>query len=318
MLPAYRALDQQYARGLTALDSEFWVENLMQRCKSTVKYRARSNPEVLLVNSLMQQHALAMVRRDNGFRDGKPYVQWYDERLPQYRNADLQVEHADAGASNGSQLLGKGTVPKPAVQKATLASLKLCQSQYSSVWKSQGWTEPLKPEDVLLMTYKRAQLGESRELLLSESCQLSKTRVSYYAAVHYLDEGMYIARIKYFVKVHNMTPATAATPSSLRYAIADLYATQALPDPDGILGTCFAVTIAECKKPSHCDYAVLLDDLQGKVMWAEPAQHVGDAGTIAGLYVQYPNMRQYLDPYAAAAADANESDSEDEDAAAFA
>ena len=113
-----------------------------------------------------------------------------------------------------------------------------------------------------------------------------------------------------------MAPATAATSSSLRYAIADLYAKQALPDPDGILETCFAVTTAECKKPSHCDYAVLLDDLQGKVVWAEPAQHVGDAGTIAGLYVKYPNMRPYLDPYAAA--DVHESDSKDEDAAEFA
>ena len=97
--------------------------------------------------------------------------------------------------------------------------------------ESQGWTEPVKPEDVLLITYKRAQLGESWELLLSESYQLSKTRVSYYAAVHYLDEGMYIARIKYFVKVHNMAPATAATSSSLRYAIAGLVCKTSIARP---------------------------------------------------------------------------------------
>ena len=70
-----RALDQQRLSGLPALLLEFWVENLMQKCKSTVKYRSTHDPEVLLVNTLNQQHGLAVARRDFGYN-------WFHELIP--------------------------------------------------------------------------------------------------------------------------------------------------------------------------------------------------------------------------------------------
>jgi len=57
------------------------VENCIQDCKSTTKFRCSADPEVLLVNRLMTQHALAVVKRDHGYRDGQRYVQTLDERV---------------------------------------------------------------------------------------------------------------------------------------------------------------------------------------------------------------------------------------------
>ena len=47
-----------------------------------------------------------------------------------------------------------------------------------------------------------------------------------------------------------------------------------------------------------------LDDLQGKVVWAEVAKQAADTnkcgfGTNAWLFVRYPNNRPYLDSFAA-------------------
>lgn len=67
-----RALDQHRARGLTGEELEFWVEKCVKLGKCTTKFRCTKDPEKLLVNSLLVKLALAVVKRDHGYRDGMP------------------------------------------------------------------------------------------------------------------------------------------------------------------------------------------------------------------------------------------------------
>ena len=141
------ALDQQQARGLPALESEFWVENMVQKRKSTTKHHSTHAPEVLLVNTLMQKHALAVILRDFSYKS-------FHLLLPYYHNADLQVLHADAGDSNGTQLIGKGTLLTVPEQMQVLKLLKQAQSDYSGHW--QGWSLQLELHHMLQVTCQRA------------------------------------------------------------------------------------------------------------------------------------------------------------------
>ena len=76
---------------MTGEEHEFWVEACVQYAKSVPKYRCSQNPEKILGNGLVVSHALAKVKRDHGYRDGMPYVQTFNERVPKYCKADLAV-----------------------------------------------------------------------------------------------------------------------------------------------------------------------------------------------------------------------------------
>ena len=163
---------------------------MVQKCKCTTKYHSTHDPEVLLVNTLMQKHALAVAMRDFSYKS-------FDQ--PYYRNADLQVLHADDGDNNGTQMIGKGTIPTLPEQTHVLKLLKKAQSDYPGHW--QGWPQQLELRHMHLVTYQRAQLGKSFELLHSESYLRPRTRKSYFATVYFEGEGLFIAKIKWFVKV---------------------------------------------------------------------------------------------------------------------
>ena len=203
---------------------------MVQKCKCTTNYRSTHDPEVLLVNTLMQKHALAVAMRDFSYKS-------FDQLLPYYRNADLQVLHADDGDNNGTQMIGKGTIPTLPEQTQVLKLLKKAQSDYPGHW--QGWPQQLQLRHMHLVTYQRAQLGKSFELLHSESYLRPRTRKSYFATVYFEGEGLFIAMIKWFVKVkliadsdvsEQTTSAAAAADQSqaLRYAVVSLYKCEVL------------------------------------------------------------------------------------------
>ena len=246
----------------------------------------------------MLQHTPAVARREFGYK-------YFHELVPSYRNADLNVARPDTAASNASQLIGKGSVPTGAEQQRLLTLLKKAQIDYKeSTWKH--WPAQLSTDNIQLLTYQRAQLGASAELLHSTSYQLPKSRVSYVATVNFEGEGRYIAQIKSFLKVQLCSDAngtdcdTASAVQPLRFAVATLYQQDSLPDDDGVLDVCYAVTKAASKAPAFANYAVELHALQRKVVWAETAQHAEGAeklgfGKYTWLFVQYPNFRPYLD-----------------------
>ena len=136
----YRGLDQQRARGATGHESEFWVEGLVQLTKSTTKYRTSDHPEILLANMLLNQLALAEVKRDFAFKSGMPYIMSFDEMVPKYRSAAIAVlRHDSPDPDTGTQLLGAGSVPasNSTDQEQMFQSLRLAASHYPDEWL--GW-----------------------------------------------------------------------------------------------------------------------------------------------------------------------------------
>ncbi len=194
-----RALDQQRARGLTAEESEFWVENCIQLCKSTIKHRCSREPERLLVNSLLVRHALAVVRRDHGYRDGQPYVGTFDERIPEYRNAPLAVSVTDDGDDvTHTQLLGLGQDPAPEDWPVLLPSVQQAVQDYPKLWREHF--SSLALEQCCITKFKRAQV-RGGEIVLSEAYERITSRFSHFVVVEWEREGISIAKVKYFVKV---------------------------------------------------------------------------------------------------------------------
>ena len=116
---------------------------------------------------------------------------------------------------------------------------------------------------------------------------------------------MYIARIEYFVEeqtaeceLYEAEPSTTALSVPWRYAVATLYTMQPLPDADQTLAGCYVVTAADTKAPKYQNYAVWLDDLQGKVVWLDAASLAagaakGGLGKSAWLFVKHPNFKPY-------------------------
>lgn len=60
-----RGYDQEIARGPSSREKEFWLERKIQELKQRVKYRAKSNPEAVLVNDWMQTLAIEQLRAQN-------------------------------------------------------------------------------------------------------------------------------------------------------------------------------------------------------------------------------------------------------------
>ena len=54
-----RLAPQEEARGKVAYSTEYWVENLIQWAKSIVRYRTTKYPELVLVNDMLIDDALA-------------------------------------------------------------------------------------------------------------------------------------------------------------------------------------------------------------------------------------------------------------------
>lgn len=291
-----RALDQQAIQGV--VDHEYWVENLIQKVKSTIKHRSRSDPEVLVVNTTLQKMALAIAKRDQGFRRGAPYVQWFDEFCPEHRCADLPAGNTDTGAANGTQLIGKGSSPPDADRLVQL--LQRHRNDYSQQWTA--WPQ-LSIDSTQIFQYDRAQIGASLELLHSDAYQRPKKRKSIYAILDLDKEGLFIAKMQRFLKVQAIphdsgSPARSAETGCLieakRFTVATLYRTSPLPDSDSILGSCFSVLKSEVSKPKYALYAVPVDELQSKAVWANVA---ADSAACAfgsrysWLFVNYPNTR---------------------------
>ncbi|DBB01368.1 TPA: hypothetical protein ACH3X1_013672 [Trebouxia sp. C0004] len=263
-------LDQQRARGLTAEELEFWVENCIQLCKSTIKHRCSREPERLLVNSLLVRHALAVVKRDHGYRDGQPYVGTFDERIPEYRNAPLAVSVTDDGDDvTHTQLLGLGQDPAPEDWPVLLPNVQQAVQDYPELW--QEHFSSLALEQCCITKFKRAQV-RGGEIVLSEAYERITSRFSHFVVVEWEGEGIF-AKVKYFVKVDvaEQEGPFEGSGKPLRYAIADLYKQGSASQASRDVGKCFMVTKQQQQRPV---YPVNVEDIRAKVLWAEAARCV--------------------------------------------
>jgi len=295
-------LKQQLARGLPGYELDFWTENGIQDFKSLVKYRGTHDPEIIGVNSLMVRHALAKMKRDFGYHDGKPYLQTVHERVPKMRAGDRVLRISDDGdASTGSQLLGLGT------EASVLESSDIVSSINQAVAESEDmWKFPLHAVEACNFTiYRRAHL-RGVEVLLSESYEAIKSRFSHFALAEWEGQATYIVKILYFVKVespHDDSYVTASTDGAMRFAVCHLYNQCELSTATG---SCHRVTRQQQSKPAYQHYAVDLEVLNCKVMWGEVANikvvrdkrdnitspHGFPDG--AWYFVKYPNGKCYM------------------------
>ncbi len=269
-----RALDQQRARGLTAEESEFWVETCIQLCKSTIKHRCSREPKRWLVNSLLVRHALAVVKRDHGYRDGQPYVGTFDERIPEYRNARLAVSVTDDGGDvTHTQLFGLGQDPAPEDWPVLLPSVQQAVQDYPKLRREHF--SSLALEQCCITKFKRAQV-RGGEIVLSEAYERITSRFSHFVVVEWEREGIFIAKVKYFVKVDvaEQEGPFEGSGKPLRYAIADLYKQGSASQASRDVGKCFMVTKQQQQRPFYSDYPVNVEDIRAKVLWAEAARCV--------------------------------------------
>lgn len=287
---------------MTAEELEFWVENCVQLCKSTIIHRCSREPEKLLVNSLLVRHALAVVKRDHGYRDGQPYVGSFDERIPEYRNAPLAVSIADDGDDvTHTQLLGLGQDPALDVWPVLLPSVQQAIQDYPEMW--QDHFGKLAPEQCCVTKFKRAQV-RGGEIVLSEAYERITSRFSHFVVVEWEKEGLYVARIKYFVKVDvaEQEGPSEGSCKPLRNAIADLYKQGSASQASRDVGECFMVTKQQQQRPFYSDYPVNVEDIRAKVLWAEAAccDENSNHGfpSEAWCFVRYPHFQCYVDPQA--------------------
>ena len=295
------ALDQQRARGLTGHELEFWVELTIGACKSMVKHRGTNKVETFLVNCLLRNIALSKVKRDHGFRDGKPYVGTLLERCPGITDKAV-VRLPDHGDSQtGTQLLGSGLSTTLSEQRGLTKTMATLVQESAELWEEHF--PGMLPDSCLYTKYKRAQL-KGGEVLHSEEYRRITSRFSYFVTAAWEGEPLYIAKILYFVRVELLSDHAQDATATLRLAVCDLYTQTEI---DAGLGLCHAVSNKDQKKAKFAAYAVNVEDLGGKVLWLDVARtNPGHAGDLHGftkyswLFIPYSHAKTYLDPEAEA------------------
>ncbi len=108
----------------------------------------------------------------------------------------------------------------PSVQQAVQDYPKLGREHFSS----------LALEQCCITKFKRAQV-RGGEIVLSEAYERITSRFSHFVMVEWEREGIFIAKVKYFVKVDvaEQEGPFEGSGKPLRYAIADLYTSKAQP-----------------------------------------------------------------------------------------
>jgi hypothetical protein len=76
-----RLKDQESIRGAIHLCNEFWIELMIQFCKSSIRYRASKYPEITLFSDIIIDYFLSIARLSN------PDVKTFDDWVPAYRKA---------------------------------------------------------------------------------------------------------------------------------------------------------------------------------------------------------------------------------------
>lgn len=203
-----RLARQEAARGRAAHSTEYWIENLIQWAKSTVRYRTTKYPELVLAGDILLDDAIARcLAEHDDVRAALFEWEHVDGCGTTHRNPD------DA-ASDGSQMLGPGRILSVS-ERETLqvdSAVRTFIQEFQS--EAVGWTtDMVGAADILLYTYAQAQGGE---LLHSTRYTRARTRVSYNVmcefregersfAVASEDEvevlTPYVGRVKHFVKV---------------------------------------------------------------------------------------------------------------------
>jgi hypothetical protein len=249
-----RIARQEAARGRVAHSTEYWLENLIQWAKSTVRYRTTKYPELVLAGDILLDDAIARCFAKHDCVRAK---------LDAWQHVDVvgsTFSNPDAGGMDGSQLLGKGQVLSAAEREAW--GVDAAVQTYIEDYQPAGWhVDMVSGSSVLLYKYAQAQ----GRILHSTQYTRAQSRVSYnvlcrrWEGERELDDGPssskgdgtefevtthYIGKINFFVKVvppcrmevDEVVPVAGDVPAAdLRLAVMDLHLVQRLDMGMGVL-----------------------------------------------------------------------------------
>jgi hypothetical protein len=248
-----RIAQQESARGRAAHSTEYWLENLIQWAKSTVRYRTTKYPELVLAGDILLDDAIAQCAAQHDA---------VRQKLAEWEHVDVlgsTYSNPDDGDSDGSQLLGRGR--ELCGSERVNLGVDAAVEEYILNFQPMGWTTDLLARSSVML-YTSAQ-AEGGELLHSMRYTRARSRVSYNVLCQFWEgehgEGSdgdeedvptyYIGRIKYFVRVdppvvhpdasgfdHAGDGGAAQSPvASLRLAVMDLHLLQRMDTAVGVV-----------------------------------------------------------------------------------
>lgn len=298
-----RIAKQEAARGRVAHSTEYWLENLIQWAKSTVRYRTTKYPELVLAGDILLDDAIARCVRDHDAVRAK-LADWQHVDTP-----GMSYTNPDDGGGDGSQLLGRGKVLCAAERVALGADAAV--EGYICECEPAGWSADLLARStVTLYTYAQA---EGHELLHSTRYTRARSRVSHNVLCEYWEgehgEGSgsdadvevptyYVGKINYFVKVtapeHMETDqpegdehgAEEQHAETMRLAVMDLHLLQRIDTGVGIVYQ----SVTYCAgAAAHCNAALSLSvnpDSWGCIV----SKHALAQDNGVAFFVPYGNM----------------------------
>ena len=219
-----RLHDQESARGHVSHETDFWVERMIQYMKSDVKFRTTGCAELLFLNGLLLDDAVATMRAaphigdwDGGLLDGGSRAPWCDAR----EAAGAAAARDEGGRYEGVifMALGHGT---PLSQQNGQHAISLWSGGGSGYLGDCGnavigpdWAALLGSDGldgaVSVTSFSRA-CKEGGDELQSEQHSRARTRESFWAVCMFLEadgvggerEVPYVARILRFLKFESL------------------------------------------------------------------------------------------------------------------
>jgi hypothetical protein len=277
-----RLVDQELARGKVAHSTEYWVENLIQWAKSTVRYRTTKYPELVLASDMLVDDAVARCIAAH------PGLRGVVEGWAHTDGRSLNFTCMDDAAVDGTQLLGSGRV----VSAADRVVVESALVEYIQQWHPAGWSENMvAAADMLWYSYAHIRAAE---ILHSLRYTRPRSKVSYNVLCQYYegeeaeDVTRYIAQVQFFLKV---SPGPAACGDQeqpaepLRLAISHLYK---LENVDWGVGVLYHSPTYPAN-PAYTNYAVgmtLSEEGYGEMQ----DKHAMACNALGAWFMPYSNM----------------------------
>lgn len=275
-----RMAEQEVTRGGAASCSELYVERVVQKSKSGVRYRATSLPEVTMTRDVLLDHAIALCRMK------EPGVKTFDQHVPQYRTA-VGLNNPNAGAdkiqdeadADGCLMIGYGArvMPGDSQYRQVVTAMRNMMKDIPGPMSEAGWdTEDLSwLEDTSFTKYKSADLM-SAELVQGIEYRRARSRKSHYMVSHFYEAddqppSSFLLTARYYV-VAELQDRPDRTLVS-KFAVGDMWRCSRV---QGVIGSHWGVPDFEAA-PTFKDWGVRLVDINRKVMIVHPTRvvHVG-------------------------------------------
>jgi hypothetical protein len=235
---------------------EFWIENFIQFAKSSVRYRATSKPELVLVHDMCVDDALLRARHLFGILQNLPAL-----LRDLYPDTDVVPgTHVDYGDGHGEQLLGAGVVRMDSsMREATTEALKKLIEDTGE----PGWTIG----DAALARLTIFKRGDTRgeELVHSRQYKRVRTRVSHYVSCQYEEEG---DTIRYMADVQWFAMARLPDKPIIRFAVAHIAKMERVASDIGVYWRAY---MRDTRRPGYqANYGVRLQDMLFKMVKVDP------------------------------------------------